>query len=48
MANKISSQSNGDMPFSVDLNNYGDADVVAFATAMHKLGKFRDVVKCMV
>lgn len=29
MANN-SSQSNGDMPFSVDIDDYGDADVVAF------------------
>jgi hypothetical protein len=47
MANKISSQSNGDMPFSVDINDYGDADVVAFSAATHKIGKFKAAIKNM-
>lgn len=44
MANN-SDQSNNDMPFSVDLDKYGDSDVVVFGTVLHKLGKFNDVIK---
>ena len=46
MANN-SSQSNGVMPFSVDLDNYDDADVVAFGTTMHKIGKVKAAIKQM-
>ena len=38
------SQSNGNMPFGVDINDYGDADVVAFGTTMHKLSNLRKAV----
>ena len=42
-----SSQSNGNIPFSVDLDNYDDADVVAFGTTMHKVGKVKAAIKEM-
>jgi len=42
MANS-SSKSNGDMPFSVDIDDYGDADVVAFYYA--QIGKFKAAIK---
>lgn len=32
MADNSSFQSNGDKPFSVDIDDYDDADVVAFGT----------------
>jgi len=38
-------QDNGDMPFSVDINDYGD--VVAFNAATHKIGKFKAAIKNM-
>jgi len=41
------SQNNGDKSFSVDINDYGDGDVVAFSTATHKLGKFKAAIKNM-
>lgn len=47
MANN-SSQSNGDMPFSVDINDYGDADVVAFGTTTHKLSKLKEALKLVM
>ena len=48
MANNPSSPSNGDMPFSVDLDNYDDADVVSFdSTVMHKIGKVKAAIKSM-
>ena len=48
MTNKISSQSNGDISFSVDINDYGDANVIAFdTTVMHKIGKFKAAIKKM-
>ncbi len=46
MANN-SSQNNDHTPFSVDLDDYGDTDVVAFGTVMHKLGKLKDVANKM-
>ena len=43
MANN-SSQSNGNMPFSVDINDYADADVVVFGTTIHKVSNLRKIV----
>jgi hypothetical protein len=47
MAKIATSQNNGDMSFSVDINDYGDGDVVAFMASMHKLGKFKAAIKNM-
>jgi hypothetical protein len=47
MAKIATSQNNGDKSFSVDINDYGDGDVVAFSTATHKLGKFKAAIKNM-
>ena len=38
-------QSSNDMLFSVNLDSYSDADVVAFGTIVHKLGKIKDLVE---
>ena len=46
MANN-SSPSDGDMKFSVELDDYDDADVVAFGTTIHKLGRFKGLVEKM-
>lgn len=43
MANSFS-QSNGNMSFSVDINDYDDADVVAFDTTIHKVSNLRKIV----
>ena len=43
MANN-SSQSNGDMSFSVNINDYGDADVMTFGTSIRKVSNLREVV----
>ena len=40
------SPSDGDMLFSVDIDNYDDVDIVAFdSTVIHKIGKFKDLVE---
>lgn len=41
-----SSQTNSDMPFSVDIDNYDDANVVSFdSTVTHKIGKIKAAIK---
>ena len=42
-----SSQNNGNVTFSIDLNDYDDNDAVAFGDVIHKIGKVKTVIKQM-